>query len=144
MVRGFVYALRLREEPEGDRPGAESLLVLLPRAVMVSASADPDKPIQTTNTGTFTRLTFPLTVGEAGTASVRMSPPALQLWGALRAGRRMPMIEESKPHEDLVVGVDVTSDVDRRAGSISFALPRTADRRPFQKLLAAARVVLPD
>jgi hypothetical protein len=144
VVRGFVYALRLREEPEDDRPGPESLLVLLPRAAMVSASADPDRPIQTTNTGTFTRLTFPLTVGEAGTASVRVSAPALQLWGALRAGRRMPMIEGTKLDEDLVVGVDVTSDVDRRSGSISFALPRSADRRPFQRLLAAAHVTLPD
>jgi hypothetical protein len=143
VVRGYVYALRVREEPDDDGEADESLLVFLPRGALVSASADPETPVATSNTGTFTRLTLPLARGTAGTASVRVSPASLRLWQRLRRGNAGASAFEDPAHvnDDLLVGVDVAWQGDVRFGSVTFALPRTAERRAFAGVLAAARVV---
>lgn len=64
VVRGYVYALLARDEADDDGDADESVVVFLPPGTMVSASANPTMPLETSNTGPFTRLTLPLDPGE--------------------------------------------------------------------------------
>ncbi|MGH7295681.1 MAG: hypothetical protein ACRELB_12135, partial [Polyangiaceae bacterium] len=151
ILPGYVYALRIRDEAEGaeeareDASGEGSLLVLLPRAAMVSASADPSMPIATVNSGTFTRLTLPLSRGAAGTASVRLSPASLRLWSRLRKGGPPPPAEDpARVRDDVLLGVDVASEGQERFGSVTIAVPVGADRRLYGGLLSAAHLASVD
>jgi hypothetical protein len=139
IVRGFVYALRARETDDDGHP-QESLVVFLPRGAMVSAAADPASTVQAANTGPFTRLTFPLREASAGTTSVRLSPVSMALWSRLQ--KQLPVYGDAETqsyHDDLLVGIDVACQKDRRLGSIAVALPEGPLAKPYAKLVAALR-----
>jgi hypothetical protein len=139
IVRGFVYALRAREQGDDGRP-LESLVVFLPRGAMVSTAADPATTVQAANTGPFTRLTFPLRDASAGTANLRLSPLSMRLWRYLQQGlRAFAVVDAARFQDDLLVGIDVASQGDRRIGSIAVALPEGQDAKPYAKLLEAMR-----
>jgi hypothetical protein len=140
VVRGFVYALRTREEDDEGHP-LESLVVFMPRGALVATAADPAMPLQAANTGPFTRLTFPLRKGQAGAASARWSAAALSLWSRLRSSRPWSagFNDPAAPHDDLLVGIDVAWQDDVRLGTVSLALPAGKDPKPYAKLLAAVR-----
>jgi hypothetical protein len=144
-VPGYVYAVRAREErDEGDDGnGKESLVVFLPRGALVATAADPMTPLQASNTGAFTRLTFPLAPGTAGSASLRLSPASLALWADLRQMRsRGGFADTSALGENLLLGVDVAWQGDARLGSLSLAVPKAKDRKAYSGLLAAAKRVM--
>jgi hypothetical protein len=137
VVRGFVYALRTRQQDDEGRP-LESLVVFMPRGSLVATASDPAMPLQAANTGPFTRLTFRLRESSAGTASVRVSPAAMALWTRLRSRAwTTGFIDRTRAQDDLLVGIDVAWQDDVRLGSISLALPAGRDARPYAKLLAA-------
>jgi len=139
LVPGYVYAVRAREEDD-DGNARESLVVFLPRAYLVSTAADPTMPLEAANTGAFTRLTFPLARGTAGSASLRLSPASLALWARLRQMRRVAdFVDPAALGDDLLVGVDVAWQGDSRLGSLSLAVPKAKDRRAYAGLLAAAK-----
>jgi hypothetical protein len=139
VVPGFVYALRAREEGD-DGNGHESLVVFLPRGALVSTGADPRTPLEASNTGAFTRLTFPLARGTAGSASLRLSPVSLALWARLRQTRSSVAFSDPSPvAENLLLGFDVAWQGDARSGSLSLALPRAKDRKAYAGLLAAVK-----
>ena len=137
VVPGYVYAVRAREEDDDDNV-SESLVVFLPRGVLVSAGADPNVPLEASNTGAFTRLTFPLVQGTAGSASLRLSPAALALWARLRQMRPAGFTDSSTVAEDLLLAVDVAWQGTTRVGSVSLAVPKAKNRRAYAGLLAAA------
>ncbi|HEY1694291.1 MAG TPA: hypothetical protein VGG39_19110 [Polyangiaceae bacterium] len=141
LVKGYVYAVRVIEAGEDGDPVSEAVVVYLPRGAMVSATADPDLPIETTNTGTFSRLTFPLTRDAAGSASLRIAPASLRLWSRLRAGTPLATAFEdtSAAHDDMLVGVDVAWEGKQRFGSIAVGVPAVPDRRMYAGFLAAVR-----
>jgi hypothetical protein len=138
IVPGYVYALRTLSE---DDSGPGKLVVFLPRGAFVSTAGDPTTPIDTSNTGSFTRLTFPLDHGKGGSAVVRLSPASLALWSSLhRTGAPVwGFDDKSAPHDDLLVEVDVTRQADVALGTVSLAVPPGKSRAPYQGLLAAAR-----
>jgi hypothetical protein len=138
IVPGFVYGLRVRRG-EDD----ETLFVFLPRAVLVSAAGDPSAPIALSNTGPFTRLSLPLERGGARSASVRVSPASLRLWSRLRTtiAPVWSFEDTTAAHDALLVNVDAAWQDDRKLGSISLALPRRHDKRPYAALVAAAESV---
>ncbi|HEY3822746.1 MAG TPA: hypothetical protein VGL81_36530 [Polyangiaceae bacterium] len=136
VVPGYVYALRERDEDD-DGNDRESLVLFLPRGTLVSAAADPRSPLGAADTGTFTRLTFPMARGTAGSASLRVSPAALALWARLRHGRPAPFSDGTGIPEDLLVGVDVAWQGDVRVGSLSVAVPKA--KASYRGLLAAAQ-----
>jgi hypothetical protein len=148
IVPGFVYGLRVRDSGDDGAAGnagnaaapRESLVVFMPRGALIAGSADPSMPLDSFNTGSFTRLTFPLRSGEAGAASVRISPASLSLWSYLRRSRAMVKAFEdpSAPHTDLLVGIDVVSQGAAAMGILSLSLPSSGDPRPFAKFVAAA------
>jgi hypothetical protein len=144
VVPGFVYGLRTRDASDEDGPHAESVVFFLPRGAMVSATAEPETPLATTNTGAFTRLTFPLEDGSAASASVRLSPSSLRLWSRLRAGLPGGNYEDTtRPHEDLLLGLDVTRQGAATIASLAIALPKGTASKPYAKLLAAAEALTP-
>jgi hypothetical protein len=138
IVPGFVYGLRVRRS-EGD----ETLFVFLPRGVLVSAAGDPAAPIALSNTGPFTRLSMPLERGGARSAAVRVTPASLRLWSHLRTtiAPVWSFEDKTEPHDALLVNVDAAWQDDRKLGSITLALPRRHDRRPYAALVAAAHAV---
>ena len=139
LVPGYVYAVLTREEDDEGKE-REALVVFLPRGVMVSTAADPMTALGSANTGPFTRLTFPLERGTAGSASVRLSPASLALWARLRQMRPTTAFQDgSKAHEDLLLSLDVAWQGTTRLGSLSLSTPRPKDRRPYAGLLAAAQ-----
>ena len=136
IVPGFVYALRTRDEDSG---ASEKLVVLLPRGAFVSTGADPMAPIDASNTGSFTRLTFPLVPGTGGSAAVRLSAASLSLWSSLR-GKAAPVGgggDRSAIHDDLLLEVDVSRRDDASLGMLSLAVPPGTSRKPYADLLAA-------
>lgn len=139
IVPGFVYGLRVRHGDDDD----ETLFVFLPRGVLVSAAGDPSAPIALSNTGPFTRLTMPLERGGARTASVRVSPASLRVWSHLRTtiAPVWSFEETTAAHDALLVNVDAAWQDDRKLGSISLALSRRHDKRPYAALVAAAQAV---
>ena len=137
VVPGYVYAVRAREEDDDDNV-RESVVVFLPRGVLVSTGADPNVPLESSNTGAFTRLTFPLARGTAGSASLRLSPAALALWARLRQMRPAGFADTSTVGDDLLLGVDVAWQGDARLGSLSLAVPKAKNRKAYAGLLAAA------
>ncbi len=137
VLRGFVYAFRARQEDDDGRP-LESLVVFLPPGAMVSDSGDPSRPLETTNTGPFTRLTFPLRAGAASSASVRIGPDSMLAWSDLRGGRSVHARSGSTPVDgELLVAVDVAWQGGARLGSLSVGLPESASPAPYARLLAA-------
>jgi len=138
IVPGFVYGLRVRRS-EDD----ETLFVFLPRGVLVSAAGDPSAPIALSNTGPFTRLSMPLERGAARSALVRVSPKSLSLWSHLRTtiAPVLSFEDKTEPHDALLLNVDAAWQDDRKLGSISLALPRRHDKRPYAALVAAAQAV---
>jgi hypothetical protein len=141
VVRGFVYALRVRDvDPdEEEPPPPDQVVIFLPHGAMVAATADPEMPLATTDTGTFTRLSFSLEDGEGSSASVRVSPASLRLWSRLRASAAQgpAFSDESAPHDDLVLAIDVARQGDTTLASVSVALPPRVSPAPYAKLLAA-------
>jgi hypothetical protein len=144
IVPGFVYGLRVLIPPTPIDPGQEQLIVFLPRGALVSAGGDPHAPLQTANTGSFTRLTLPTDPGTSGSASVRLSPAALGLWTALRkTGRPVWAFQDAfKTDNDLLLGVDVVSEGERgkagaRTGSVFVSLPKNAYPLAYERLLSA-------
>jgi len=137
VVPGYVYAVRAHEEDD-DENVKESVVLFLPRGVLVSTGADPGLPLQASNTGAFTRLTFPLARGTAGSASLRLSPASLALWSRLRQMRPAAFADTSTVGEDLLLGVDVVWQGDVRMGSVSLAVPSAKNRKAYAGLLAAA------
>ena len=143
IVPGYVYGVVVRKL--GDTvlaPGESSrdeLVLFLPRGTFVSATGDPNVPLNAAATGTFTRLTFPLERGNAGSASVTVTPAALGLWGELRrTGRPVWSFQEPpERHDDLVVAIDVACQGQARSGSVSIALARRVDAKPYAAILAA-------
>jgi hypothetical protein len=145
VVPGYVYAVRTREEREDgeDGSGKESLVVFLPRGALVATAADPMTPLQASNTGAFTRLTFPLARGTAGSASLRLSPASLALWADLRQTRgRGGFADTSALGENLLLGVDVAWQGDARLGSLSLSRPKGKGSWAYAGLLAAAKRVM--
>jgi hypothetical protein len=143
IVPGYVYGLRVREGDAGRGRTGESVVVFMPRGALVSATVDPTTPLNASNTGPFTRLTFPLERGTAHSASVRLSPAALSLWARLRRSGGpvfAPFEDPSAPHDDLLLGLDVAWQGDVRFGSLSLAPPPGQAARPYAKLLAAAKL----
>jgi hypothetical protein len=140
VVPGYVYAVRAREEDD-DGNSREELVVFLPRGALVSTAADPILPLQASNTGAFTRLTFPLAPGTAGSTTLRISPAALAMWARLRQmrGPILDFRDASVLHDDLLLGVDVVWQGDRRLGTLSFSMPKPKERRAYAGLLAAAK-----
>jgi hypothetical protein len=139
LVPGYVYAVRARDEDD-DGGGTESLVVFLPRGALVSTASDPATLLEASNTGAFTRLTFPLARGTAGSASLRLSPASLALWGRLRETRTgVAFADPAAVGEDLLLGVDVAWQGDARLGSVSLAVPKAKNRKAYAGLLAAAK-----
>ena len=139
LVPGYVYAIRAREEDDDDHV-KESLVVFLPRGALVSTASDPRNALAASNTGAFTRLTFPLAPGTAGSASLRLSPASLALWARLRQTQgSSPFTAATALSANLLLGVDVVWQGDARLGSLSLAVPRAKDRGAFAGLLAAAK-----
>jgi hypothetical protein len=137
IVRGFVYALRVRERDDEDRP-LESLVVFLPRAAMMSTGADPSMDLQVAATGPFTRLTFPLREASAGSTSLRISPVSMALWSRMRRASPVHYAGEvTNLSADLLVGIDVAWQKDDRLVSLSVALPKGTNAGPYKGLLAA-------
>jgi hypothetical protein len=138
IVPGYVYALRTLAE---DEAGAGRLVVFLPRGAFVSTAGDPTTPIDASNTGSFTRLTFPLAPQAAASAVVRLSPASLALWSSLRATGApvWGFDDKSAPHDDLLLEVDVSRQDDLALGTISLAVPPGKSRAPYAGLLAAAK-----
>lgn len=145
VLPGYVYAIRVRDGDDEDGPQTESVVFFLPRGALVSATEDPETPVATTNTGTFTRLSFPLEEGTAASASVRLSPASLRLWSRLReAGNPIWNFEDgSAPHDDLLLGIDVVRQGEATHASLTLALPKGGAPRAYAKLLAAAAIPLP-
>lgn len=139
IVPGFVYGLRVRPS-EGDD---ETLLVFLPRGVLVSAAGDPAQPMALANTGPFTRLSMTLERGAARSAAVRVSPASIRLWSRLRTSisAAWGFDDQSGARDALLVSIDVVWQDDRKLGSVSLALPEHRDRSPYAALLAAAGAV---
>ena len=138
LVPGYVYAVRARNDDEGEE--SESLVVFLPRGVMVSTAADPTMLLNASNTGPFTRLTFPLARGTAGSASLRLSAASLALWAGMRRMRPATSFHDaSTAHDDLLLGLDVVWQGSSRLGALSFSAPGSKDRRAYAGLLAAAK-----
>ena len=137
ILPGFVYALRVRQE-EG-----EALIVFLPHAAMVSASGDPNFPLDQSNSGPFTRLTLPIVAGEGQSAAVRVSSASLRLWGRLRKtiAPVWSYDDPAAPREDLLVALDVVSQAGSTMGTLTLSLPPRKDARPYAKLLSAARAM---
>ncbi len=138
IVPGYVYGLRTLAE---DETGPGSLVVFLPRGAFVATGADPTMPIDASNTGSFTRLTFPLAPQAGRSAVVRLSPASLALWSSLRATGApvWAFDDKSAPHDDLLVEVDVSRQDDVAIGTIALAVPPGKSRAPYAALLAAAR-----
>jgi hypothetical protein len=138
IVPGYVYGLRTLAE---DETGPGTLVVFLPRGAFVSAAGEPTTPIDASNTGSFTRLTFPLARQAGSSAVVRLSPASLSLWSSLRATGApvWGFDDKSAPHEDLLLEVDVSRQDDVALGTISLAVPPGKSRAPYAALLAAAR-----
>ena len=138
IVPGYVYGLRVRDEDDAGRTH-ESLVVFMPRGALVSTASDPTMPLNASNTGPFTRLTFPLEPGTAGSASVRVTPQAVALWTRLHAMRGLVTIDETTaPHDALLLGLDVACQGDVRAGTLSLAPPPGPAAKAYAKLFAAA------
>lgn len=133
IVPGFVYAVRTRERDE-----EESLVVVLPRGRMVSATGSPIAPFRTADTGAFTRLTFPLVASTAASASVRVSPASLRLWEQLRKGRSVTdFVDPSMAHEDLLVGLDIVCQGEQRTGALHVgAAPNVTE---YERFVSAVR-----
>ena len=139
LLPGYVYALRAREEDD-DGNAKESLVVFLPRGALVSTAADPLMPLEASNTGAFTRLTFPLVRGSAGSASLRLSPAALVLWARLRQTKAPATFTDgSALGDDLLLGVDVAWQGDTRLGSLSLSRPKGKGSAAYTGLMAAAK-----
>jgi hypothetical protein len=139
LVPGYVYAVRTRDEDD-DGHTKESVVVFLPRGALVSTGADPRTPLEAANTGAFTRLTFPLEQGSAGSASLRLSPASLAMWSRLRRmGGAFDFTDASALGENVLLGVDVAWQGDTRLGSLSLSVPKTKDRKAYAGLLAAVR-----
>jgi hypothetical protein len=138
IVPGFVYGLRVKRDDDD-----ETLFVFLPRGVLVSSAGDPSAPIALSNTGPFTRLSMSLERGAARSAAVRVAPESLRLWSYIRASLAPigSFEDRTAPHEALLVSIDATWQDDRKLGSISLALPRRHDVRPYAALVAAAAAV---
>lgn len=137
LVPGYVYALRVEEGD--DVP--DKLVVFLPRGALVSAGGDPNAPIDTSNTGSFTRVSLPLARGVAGQAVVRISPASLALWSTLRAtGAPVGSFDDkSEAHDDLQVSIDVSWQGPALLGTLSFAVPARKGAGAYAGLLAAAK-----
>jgi hypothetical protein len=137
ILPGFLYALRVRQED------SEALVVFLPRAAWVSASGDPNFPLEQSNSGPFTRLTLPIVVGEGQTAAARVSAASLRLWSRLRQtiAPVWSFEDPAAPREDLLVGLDVISQAGSAMGTLTLSLPAKKDARPYAKVLSAARAM---
>jgi hypothetical protein len=138
IVPGYVYGLRTLAE---DETGPGRLVMFLPRGAFVSTTGDPTTPIDASNTGSFTRLTFPLARQAAASAVVRLSPASLALWSSLRATGApvWAFDDKSAPHDDLLLEVDVSRQDDVALGTVSLAVPPGKSRAPYAALLAAAK-----
>jgi hypothetical protein len=128
IVPGFVYGLRIQTPPTPIEPGQEQLVVFLPRGQLVSAGGDPSFPLGTTNTGPFTRLTFPLDPDTAASASVRLGPSSLDLWTKLRSTGRpvWSFTDADAVARDALLGIDVASEGKTRLGSVFLSIPPTS------------------
>jgi hypothetical protein len=137
IVPGFVYGLRVKQ---GDD---EALVVFLPRGALVSTGGDPNAPLNQSNTGPFTRLTFPVEAGAGSTAAARVSPAALGLWRHLRQtiAPVWSFADTAAPKEDLLVGIDVVCQAERKLGTLTLSLPSNRDPGPYATLLKAARAL---
>jgi len=138
IVPGFIYALRVQE---GEDDADDKLVVFLPRGAFVSMAADPTMPVDASDTGPFTRLTFPLSPGTARSAVLRVSPASLALWSSLRntGAPVWSFDDKSAPHDDLQLEVDVSSQDEGKMGTVSLAIPAGRSQRPYAALLAAAK-----
>jgi hypothetical protein len=134
IVPGFVYGLRTKQDDD------ETLVVYLPSGVMISTSGDPNRPLEHANTGPFTRLAFPVEKGRGSSAALRISPASLWLWARLR--RTMTQVgsfgDNSLPHDDLLLNVDVIWQGDEKLGEVTLSMPKVKDATPYAKILAAA------
>ncbi len=139
VVRGYVYAVRARDTAD-DGNDRESLVVFLPRGSLVATASDPRTPFDASNSGPFTRLTFPLERGRGGSASLRLAPGALAMWARLRqmAGP-VALTDASALGDNLLLGVDVAWQGDVRLGSVTFSVPNGKARKGYAGLLAAAK-----
>src|SRR5579859_44459 len=139
IVPGFVYALRLQDD--GEEPGGDTVVVFLPRATLAGVAADPTAPLQASNVGAFTRLTFRLGHDGAGAASLRLSPAAMSLWARMRR-TQAPLLawdDEVQPHDALLLGIDVARQGDAELGTLAVALPPHVSDKPYARLIAAAQ-----
>jgi hypothetical protein len=146
LVPGYVYAVRAHDDArEGDgedgRAGEESVVVFLPRGRLVSAGADPTMPLEAASSGAFTRLTFALSRGSAGTASLRVSAAALALWARLRRApvRAAAFADPAPMEDDVLVGVEVAWQGNVRLGSLSFSWPTGKGSKAYAGMRTAAK-----
>jgi hypothetical protein len=138
IVPGWVYGLRVAYATGPLDTPSEQLLVFLPRGAFVSSGGDPADPLRAVNTGAFTRLSFPVDES-SGAVTVRLSPASLQLWTDLRKTKRpvWGFKDEFRPDNDLMVGVDVVAQGERRTGSIVVSMPSRAPALGYGGLLEA-------
>ncbi len=141
IVPGYVYGLRVRSAGSELEPATEQLFVFLPRGVLVAAGGDPNLPLNASNSGAFTRLTLPADAGTAGSASLRVSPASLRLWGELRrTGRPVwSFADKASASQELLLGVDVVSQGATRLGSVTVSMPPMMSTVPYEALFRALR-----
>ena len=137
LVPGYVYAVRTHRSDEAN----DTLVVLMPRGRLVSAAGDPGVPLNASDSGAFTRLSFPLDPRAAGQASVRLSVASLKLWEGLRKQHEVSKFEDAtRSDRDLTVDVNVICQGDTRVGSVAFAVPAEPESaKPYAPFIAAAR-----
>jgi hypothetical protein len=130
IVPGYVYALRVADK------GHESLWVFMPRGTLVSAGGDPRSPLQTSNTGAFTRVTLPLEENSATSATVRVSPASLASWNRVRrGGASVDVVDPTTPSQSMLVSLDVVRQRELTTATIAFALPMESRRSDYAGLL---------
>jgi hypothetical protein len=138
IVPGYVYGLRVEDSRAGDERIDERVVLFLPRGAYASVTGDPNAPMNSANTGPFTRLTFPLEPGHSASATVRVSPVSLELWRTLRrTSRPFWSFRQPTSPRDAVVQLDVAWQADTRVGSVVVSVPTNGDRRPYMGLLEA-------
>lgn len=140
IVPGFVYAYR--EWAADDVMPGESLVVILPPADGLSITMSPDRSREASRTGSYTRVTLPVTRGSGRGFVAQLTPDSLETWRLLRLLSRTvsprPDIVPKEAAIPLLLGVETTWEADERRAVLTLALPEGAEPKRYAALLSAA------
>jgi hypothetical protein len=138
LLPALAYALRLKTDL-GGKGRDERLIVFLPPSKMISTSGDGGLTLNESDSGRFTRLSLPLNPGHTSAAAFRVSPTAMRMWRATRAGHPAEAVtDESEPMDDLLIGLDVVWQGRRRTAMVSISLPEGSDRSGYGRFVELA------